>query len=356
MSKFLGKKIEFHILQSFPVSCLNRDDVGSPKTAMIGGVNRARVSSQAWKRQVRLAMHQLNIKIAVRTKHIEERILSFIDNPSEDAIKATNLVANILAKDTLFFFSDTEAKGMADFIKEKNYFLDMDEKKLKEKSFETTVFKAFSKASANGFKELDGLDIALFGRMVANSTSLNVEAAASFSHAISTHKSVSEVDFFTAIDDFKLDDNDDPGASHISTNEFNSATYYRYISLDLGQLEETLGGTENINTAVEAFTKALFIAVPFARQATQTACSSWDYAKVYFRTGQRLQASFDEPVKSKGEGYLKPSIDKLKSELEKKEKMFGSMFGKIGSFEWGVDENYSIDNLISDLNNLINQG
>ena len=45
-NKFTGRRLEFHILQSFPVSCLNRDDLGSPKSAMIGGVPRARVSSQ----------------------------------------------------------------------------------------------------------------------------------------------------------------------------------------------------------------------------------------------------------------------------------------------------------------------
>ena len=31
------KLIELHILQSFPVSCLNRDDVGAPKTATFDG-------------------------------------------------------------------------------------------------------------------------------------------------------------------------------------------------------------------------------------------------------------------------------------------------------------------------------
>ena len=65
MTKLNNTKIEFHILQSFPVSCLNRDDVGSPKSAMIGGVNRARVSSQCWKRQVRLAMHEFGIKLGI---------------------------------------------------------------------------------------------------------------------------------------------------------------------------------------------------------------------------------------------------------------------------------------------------
>ena len=73
--KNFSKKIEFHILQSFPVSCLNRDDVGSPKTAVIGGVTRARVSSQCWKRAVRLSLHELGVKLGLRTKKIEQKIV-----------------------------------------------------------------------------------------------------------------------------------------------------------------------------------------------------------------------------------------------------------------------------------------
>ncbi len=63
-------RVEFHILQSFPVTCLNRDDVGAPKTAVVGGSTRARVSSQCWKRYVRLAMHDLDISLGTRTKLI----------------------------------------------------------------------------------------------------------------------------------------------------------------------------------------------------------------------------------------------------------------------------------------------
>ena len=72
--KFNGLRIEFHILQSFPVSCLNRDDLGSPKSAMIGGVPRARVSSQCWKRAVRLQLHELGVSTAHRTKHVVRTI------------------------------------------------------------------------------------------------------------------------------------------------------------------------------------------------------------------------------------------------------------------------------------------
>ncbi|WP_227655814.1 type I-E CRISPR-associated protein Cas7/Cse4/CasC [Klebsiella pneumoniae] len=67
---FRNTRIEFHILQSFPVTCLNRDDVGAPKSAIVGGVSRARVSSQCWKRQVRLALPDFGIRLGVRSKKL----------------------------------------------------------------------------------------------------------------------------------------------------------------------------------------------------------------------------------------------------------------------------------------------
>ena len=70
MNELKGYRIEFHILQSFPVTCLNRDDVGAPKSAMVGGVTRARVSSQCWKRQVRMELQKLGVKTALRTKQV----------------------------------------------------------------------------------------------------------------------------------------------------------------------------------------------------------------------------------------------------------------------------------------------
>ena len=51
--------VDFHVLQTVPPSCVNRDDTGSPKTAIYGGVTRARVSSQAWKRAMRLKFQDI---------------------------------------------------------------------------------------------------------------------------------------------------------------------------------------------------------------------------------------------------------------------------------------------------------
>src|SRR5690554_1824901 len=181
--------------------------------------------------------------------------------------------------------------------------------------------------------------------MVAKAADMNVEAAASFSHAISTHKVSNEVEFFTALDDLP---GEDARSAHMGSLEFNSATYYRYISLDLGQLAQTMDEGD-IKKAIEAFTKALFVAVPSARQTTQSGASPWEFARVMVRKGQRLQVPFETAVKAREGGYLKPSVEALKSYLDKKEKMTGSLFGKQAAYEWGEDENYSVDQLIADL-------
>jgi len=333
----MSKRIEYHILQSFPVTCLNRDDVGAPKTAVVGGVTRARVSSQCWKRQVRLELQKLGIKLGVRTKKAEELFILACKQAGaneQQAEKCGQKMAKCLSDDTLLFVSDSEAAAFAKHAQEKGF----DDEQIKDKELAKVAKKARNPA-------LDALDIALFGRMVAKAAEMNVEAAASFAHAISTHKIANEIDFFTALDDRQSE----PRSAHMGSLEFNSATYYRYICLDLDQLRQTLGNEADLKPAIAAFTKALFLAVPAARQTTQTGLCPWEFAKVLVRSGQGIQASFEKPVKRE-DGYLKPSIKELKEWLSKKEKQFGSLFGKEGDYEWGEEKpDYSIDTLVADL-------
>lgn len=336
---YTNTRIEYHILQSFPVTCLNRDDVGAPKSAIVGGVPRARVSSQCWKRQVRLAMQEFGIKLGIRTKKAEEIFVKACREAGASEAQAAVCGAKIasqLTDDTLLFVSDTEAAAFAAYAAEKEF----DDSKIKDKDLAKVAKKALNPA-------VDALDIALFGRMVAKAAEMNVEAAASFSHAISTHKVSNEVEFFTALDDMP---GEDARSAHMGSLEFNSATYYRYISLDLGQLAQTMG-EGSLKKAVEAFTKALFVAVPSARQATQSGASPWEFARVMVRKGQRLQVPFETAVKAREGGYLKASINELKGYLDKKEKLAGSLFGKQASYDWGEDENFSIDALVESLQN-----
>lgn len=334
---YSNTRIEYHILQSFPVTCLNRDDVGAPKTAVVGGVTRARVSSQCWKRQVRLAMPAFGIKLAARTKQAEILFIKACQEAGADQATAENCgkkISEVLADDTLLFISESEARAFAEYAREQGF----DAGKLKDKELAKVAKKAINPA-------VDALDIALFGRMVAKAADMNVEAAASFAHAISTHRVSNEVEFFTALDDLQTE----PGSAHMGSLEFNSATYYRYVSLDLGQLAQSLG-EDDLKKAVQAFTQALFVAVPNARQTTQSGASPWEFARVQVRKGQRLQVPFETPVaKGRDGGYLQSSIDTLKAYLDKKEKMTGALYGKLASYDWGEDEDFSIDDLINKL-------
>ncbi|CAI8805740.1 CRISPR system Cascade subunit CasC [Pseudomonas sp. IT-194MI4] len=331
-----SKRIEFHILQSFPVSCLNRDDVGSPKTAIVGGTTRARVSSQCWKRYVRLGLRNEGITLGHRTKLVASFLTAACSAAGANKEQATacgKAMANILTKKTLLFIGNHEADAFAQFAKNKDF---------NPAAISGKELVKASKAVLN--KNLDALDIALFGRMVAKCKELQVEAACSFSHAISTHRASTEYDPFTALDD----NPDTKAAAHLDVLEFNSATYYRYISLDVASLQKNLSSGD-VALAVKAFTYSLFDQVPRARQTTMAAACSWDYARVLVRTGQPLQLSFDEPVKSTGEGFLKPSIKALDEQLQRKEKLAGSRFGKIKDLKFGVHEDYSIDRLVEDL-------
>lgn len=362
---YKNKRIEFHILQSFPVTCLNRDDVGAPKTAVVGGVTRARVSSQCWKRAIRMAMHEISgVHLGSRTKALADLISTEckkLGATDEQAQKCGDKIQNLFGSDkkigkltTLLFLSPFEIEKICNGLKNVDFTFDnFTFKDKNKKNKETKVDNAedlskfldyYTPNQKKILETLDGLDIALFGRMVAQAPTMDVEAAASFNHAISTHKVANEIEFFTALDDYS----DNQGSAHMGTLEFNAATYYRYVSLDLGQLYETLGESDDFfPQAIEAFVKALYVAVPSARQTSQAGSCLWDYAKILVRKGQGLQLSFETPVKAKDGGFLQPSKERLKDELAKKEKLSGSLFGKIAEYEFGDDENFSIDNLIS---------
>jgi CRISPR system Cascade subunit CasC len=356
---FKGQRIEFHILQSFPVTCLNRDDVGAPKSAVVGGSSRARVSSQCWKRQVRLSLHEMGLSQGTRTKLIADLIArECIEQGAsqEQAEKCGQKIERIFIKnsdaegkgkksradetaetdaatektDTLLFLSPSEVTAIVKALKEKNFDPEAVITQKDAKKQATELAKLLGETRLN--YETDGIDIALFGRMVAQATSMNVEAAASFAHAISTHRVSSEIEFFTALDDNRTEQ----GSAHMGSLEFNAATYYRYVSLDLGQLWINLAGG-NLTKAVEAFAKALFVAIPAARQATMSGASPWDFARISVRSGQRLQASFEKAVRAENGSILEPSIVALKAFLDKQKTLWGSMFGEHGSIEFGGD-------------------
>jgi CRISPR system Cascade subunit CasC len=343
---------------------------------VVGGTTRARVSSQCWKRQVRLAMRDFGVQLGSRTKLIGELIAQSCRDKGatvEQAKACGDKVEHIFIKkekdtaktkkakvvsedsdtdedvsndktDTLLFLSPKEVEILAQAFKDSNFNPD-------EVIRDAKPIRDIEKLIGKPEMSIHALDVALFGRMVAQAVTLNVEAATSFSHAISTHKVTNEVEFFTALDDCQKE----LGSAHMGSLEFNSATYYRYVSLDVGQLYQTLVG-QNIFESIESFMKALYLAVPAARQATQAGNSRWEFARVFVRKGQRLQVPFETAVKPQDGGFLEPSKNKLCEYLGMKEKLDGSLFGKIESFDFGEKADFNIDKLIDGVKEAVNKG
>ncbi|MCX6566615.1 MAG: type I-E CRISPR-associated protein Cas7/Cse4/CasC [Candidatus Aminicenantes bacterium] len=320
------KHLELHIVQSVPVACLNRDDLNSPKTAIFGGVQRARVSSQSWKRAIREMAKEISPDYfkGERTRLIYNPLLSAMKErglsdtkADEGAQKIIDALVKLDAKSkekvkstTLYFMSPLELKTMAGVY--------ADTKDIKK------VLKAID---AKALK--DAADISIFGRMVANDPSLGVEAASMFSHALSTHKVDNEIDFFAAVDD--LQPQEESGAGMTGTLEFNSATYYRFAALNLDMLadQEHLGclTKRERQTVVRSFAEATIKAVPGARKNTMNANTLPDFVLGIIREkGHPIQLvnAFENPVRPT-QGYVSKSIELLKAEYEKTKVVWGSV-------------------------------
>jgi CRISPR system Cascade subunit CasC len=345
--------IALHILHPFPATCLNRDDVGAPKNFIFGGVNRARVSSQCWKRQIRFEARKLSPEhfAGERTRRASDDLtaaLAHLGLTADDAQSTARSVCHA-------FLSDTEpakpkAKGKAKKAKAEAEAPVNTEEAPEESEAQTSTLLYFSpgeilsmaeaivaakkagediqKSASNAAKKFtrkDAADIAIFGRMVANDASLNIEGAGLFAHAFSTHKCDNDLDFWTAVDD----DPSVKGAANMSHAEFNSACYYRYIALNLDLLEDAdhlkAIGKEGRQQVVRAFLHAALLAVPSAKQNSMNGHMLPEFVLGLVSTGQPFQLAnaFESPVRANGQGWLAPSVEVLEKHHTKLKKVFG---------------------------------
>lgn len=258
--------IDIHILQSVPPSNINRDDTGSPKTAKFGGVTRARVSSQAWKKATRdYSRRYLDGEaFGLRTKHavdfIAEKAMSVDDSLSdENAYKeAKKILKTYLKKgkkDVLFETGDKEYETKA------LVFISKDEIRLLADC--VLKLRKVNELRDSNFAS-DAIDIAMFGRMVATNIDLNIDASVQVAHAIGVSSAHTEFDYFTALDDKASEDN--AGAAIIETTEFTSAMFYRYANVDVFHLCENLGSPIAAVKGIEAFLKSFVKSMPTGKQ------------------------------------------------------------------------------------------
>ncbi|MDR2162668.1 MAG: type I-E CRISPR-associated protein Cas7/Cse4/CasC [Clostridiales Family XIII bacterium] len=350
--------IDFHVLQTVPPSNINRDDTGSPKTAIYGGVQRARVSSQSWKRAMR-EMFRDNVdesKLGLRTKRIVEIVSNEIQAKdstlsSDDSFKKANDIivdAGVKTKDmeaqALFFISMTQAKALAEVA-----LSDYDDEKARKKAAKNALNR----------KE-NSIDIALFGRMVADDPGLNADASAQVAHAISVHKVDNEYDFFTAVDDVKdrSGEAEDAGAGMLGTVEYNSSTLYRYATVFVNLLNDELAGDAAVTgEAVREFARAFITSMPTGKLNTFANRTLPSAVLVTIRKDQpiNLVGAFEEAVGSEkitwnsSKKLAKYASNVYDSFAAAPEKSFVIAPGDVADEFKGIGEVVNLDRLLEQL-------
>lgn len=348
--------VDIHVIQTVPPSNINRDDTGTPKTATYGGTRRARVSSQAWKRSTRDAFDSLldSNELGVRTKRVVELLGDQIADLAADLAgrqfelaEAVLNAAGIKTKEPRLTEKD-KASGKEKH-NESGYLLFLSNRQvanLAELAVQTARAAgdgklSFDKKDAKARADQDhSIDVSLFGRMVADETDLNVDAAAQVAHALSVHEVTNEYDYFTAVDDHKDDDDEeDAGAGMIGTVEFNSSTMYRYATVDVDRLRDNLGDAEATRRAVEAFTRAFVTSMPTGKQNTFANRTLPDAVVVMVRDTQsvNLVGAFEEAVTpDEKDGRIAASIRRLTTHGADLSEAFG--LSPVAAWSVGVGE------------------
>lgn len=318
--------VQLHLLTAYPPANLNRDDLGRPKTAVFGGATRLRLSSQAIKRAIRKSdsfMAALEGHLGERTQRIGEVIEKHLRARGVVAAEATKIAITVARG---FGKNETDKKKPPTYTKQLAFIsneeraaallvaerLAKGEKLLVEHEVEedeTSEVEA-SKSGRKGKKEAKlpselllrkvdtAVDVAMFGRMLADDPDYNREAAVQVAHAITTHRCIVEDDYYTAVDDLKTAA-EDAGAGFIGEAGFGAGLFYLYACIDRPLLERNLGGDAELATrGIDAFVRAAATSGPRGKQASFASRALASYALVEkgHATPRTLAAAFLRPV------------------------------------------------------------
>ncbi|MCL2661498.1 MAG: type I-E CRISPR-associated protein Cas7/Cse4/CasC, partial [Acidobacteriaceae bacterium] len=305
-----------------PPANLNRDDLGQPKTAKLGGTERLRISSQSLKRAWRTSdvfKTALDGTIGTRTKRMgvevfeSFRIVGVAEKKAEEWAKKIAAVYGALKKE-----NPLEIEQLVHVSPEERISLDK------------LMTKLVIEDRAPTKEELDDLlhtqtavDIAMFGRMLAKKPEYNTEAAVQVAHAIGVHASNIEDDYFTAVDDLNRDD--ETGAGYIGEAAFAASVFYLYICIDRDQLKENLGGEEDLTRrALRALTEAALKVAPTGRQNSfaSRAYAHFALAEKGNQQPRSLSLAFLKPVQ--GDAYASQATAALLRIRENMDKVYGN--------------------------------
>lgn len=320
--------IQLHLLTSYPPSNLNRDDLGRPKTAVMGGKTRLRVSSQSLKRAWRtsdLFAEAMKGHVGIRTKVMGVDVYNaFKEKGVADgkAKKWTKQIAGVFGKCK----KENADKPLEEFEIEQLAHFSPEE----QSAIFALVDKLVSDATAPTDSDLALLqkkhtaaDIAMFGRMLASSPAYNTEAAVQVAHAITVHDVTVEDDYFTAVDDLNSGE-EDLGAAHIGELEFAAGLFYLYLCINRDLLIENLGGDQELaNKALASLVEAAAKVAPNGKQNSfaSRAYASFILAEKGEQQPRSLSVAYLKPVR--GQDVLGKAITEIESKREKMEKTYG---------------------------------
>lgn len=355
MSRFL----QLHLLTAYPPANLNRDDLNRPKTAQVGGVQRLRISSQCLKRNWRMSelFAQFGEDVGkgdrgIRTRDFRELMFKPLVDGGIEPKKAavwTDKIMDIYKKKS----EDKEKKEKDKEKKEKPLdakdrfqfghmlFLSAQERIAiqgivdslisQHDPDEEMVAKALQKAHT-------AVDLAMFGRMLADKPDFNVDAAVQVAHAFSVQEALVEDDFFTAVDDLNTGE-EDVGAGHMGSLEFGAGLFYIYICVDTRLLRENLGNHVDLaGRTARALTEAAATVAPTGKQNSfaSRACAHYILAEKGDRQPRSLAAAFLKPVKVKRSGEDDPIAMAIAALTDTRQKM-DSVYGNLAEAQ--VDMN-----------------
>ncbi len=356
--------IQLHLLTSYPPSNPNRDDLGRPKTAVMGGATRLRISSQSLKRAWRESEFfkesaELKNNIGTRTKKIgEEWIYDALEKIGDkEAREWCSDIINVFAEPEtesgkelqskqLCFVSPIEKANVerliADLInsdKKKRVFgnvveevLGMQQERTKKTKTDdkNKITEAIKKKLTEHLMSLtnNAVDIALWGRMLTSNPRYNKEAACQVAHAITVHKVTVEDDFFTAVDDLNKG-GEETGSAHMGETEFSAGLFYLYICVDKDLLVKNLNGdTEKANQALTALVEGAAKIAPSGKQNSfaNRVRASYVLAERGTQQPRSLSVAFLKSVY--GEDVLKTTIEKLEETRDEMDRGYGKCYEK----------------------------
>jgi len=314
--------IQLHVITSYPPSNLNRDDLGRPKSALVGGVTRLRVSSQSLKRAWRTSTSfkgALDGHVGVRTKEMGRKVFDDLEAAGvseKDARDWSRTIAGCFGK--LKAGDGLDIEQLAHFGPEELVAID----DLVGKLVKTKVAPSDDDLALLR-KPAAAADIAMFGRMLAAAPAFNVEAAAQVAHAFTVHKASAEDDYFTAVDDLNRGD-EDAGAGHIGEAGFGAGVYYLYVCINRDLLDANLGGDTSLrDRALAALMEAVAKVAPTGKQASfaSRAYASYMLAEKGVQQPRSLSLAFVKPIA--GNDVIGESIKALNDKLDKMDKVYG---------------------------------